>query len=75
MVDISGKVTDKDGNGVENVNVTVLDESDNTVVATTTTDANGDYSVTVGTNSYHVMFRYEDSEGDLFNSESYPFVT
>ena len=75
MVDISGTVTDQDGNGIEGVKVTVINESTDSVATTTTTDANGDYLVSVGTNTYHVIIQYTDSNGDFYNSPSNPFVS
>jgi hypothetical protein len=74
MVDISGTVTDKDGNALGGVPVAIIDEANDSVAATTTTDSSGNYSVTVGSNSYHVLFAYEES-GEQYNTDSYPFIS
>jgi hypothetical protein len=73
MVDISGTVTDEDGDALDGVQVTVINETTDSVAATTTTDSNGDYSVTVGSDSYHVLFYYVDGGSD-FNTDSYPYI-
>jgi len=74
MVDISGTVTDEDGDTLGGVQVIVIDETNDVVAATTTTASDGTYSVTVGSNSYHVLFSYEDG-GNQYNTDSYPFIT
>ena len=73
MVTISGNVTDDEGNPLNGVNVTIIDTVNDAVAATTTTDANGDYSVSVGSNTYHVLIYYDDGSKD-YNTESYPYI-
>jgi len=73
MVDISGTVTDSTGSGLGGVKVVVIDEANDSVAATTTTASDGTYSVTVGSNSYHVLFSLDES-GTLYNTQSYPYV-
>jgi hypothetical protein len=73
MVDISGTVTDEDGETLSGVKVIVIDESNDSVAATTTTANDGTYSVTVGSNSYHVLFSYQ-ANGEDYNTDSYPYI-
>jgi len=75
MVTISGTVTNQDGEALSGVQVYVYDEVNESIAASGTTDASGNYSFTVGSNSYHILFSYEDGSGDQFNNESYPAVT
>lgn len=74
MVDISGTVTDNDGNPLSGATVIVIDEANDSVAATTTTASDGTYSVTVGSNSYHVLLSYQ-ANGEEYNTDSYPFIT
>jgi hypothetical protein len=75
MVTISGNVTDDEGNALNGVNVTVIDTVNDAVAATTTTDSNGDYSVSVGSNTYHVLLYYDDPNNSKdYNTESYPYI-
>lgn len=74
MVDISGTVTDGDGEPLGGVTVIVIDEANDSVAASTTTASDGTYSVTVGSNSYHVLLSYE-ANGEQYNTDSYPYVT
>jgi len=73
MVTISGKVTDDEGNNLENVAVTVINEANDSVAATTTTASDGTYSVSVGSDSYHVLFYYVDGSKD-YNTDSKPYI-
>jgi hypothetical protein len=74
MVDISGTVTNNDGDSLGGVTVIVIDETNDAVAGTTTTASDGTYSITVGSNSYHVLFSYEES-GEQYNTDSYPYVS
>jgi len=74
MVDISGTVTDQDGNALGSVQVVVIDEANDAIAATTTTASDGTYSVTVGSNTYHVLFSYQAS-GEDYNTDSYPNIS
>lgn len=72
---VSGTVTDSGGNPVEGAIITVIDETDDAVVGTTTTAADGTYSITAAVNNtVHVLCEYTDANGDQ-HSLSYPFVT
>jgi hypothetical protein len=63
------------GSGVQGAILTVINDSDGTVEATTTTDSNGDYSVSVPQNEvYHVLVEYDDGQGNLYNETSKPFI-
>lgn len=73
MVDISGTVTDEEGNTLGGVEVMVIDETNDAIAASTTTASDGTYSVTVGSNTYHVMFYYSES-GEDYNTDSYPYI-
>jgi hypothetical protein len=73
MVTISGTVTDDEGNNLENVEVWVINEATDSVAATTTTASDGTYSVTVGSDFYHVIFYYVDGSKD-YNTNSKPYV-
>ena len=71
---VTGVVEDADGNPVEGVTCILKRQSDNTVFETTT-DAQGVYrfeNLTQGV--YHGMVRWEDGQGNLFNSKNKPFI-
>jgi len=51
---LSGKVTDEQSNGILGVEVSVIDTTTLNTVASTTTDANGDYALTVITGLYNI---------------------
>lgn len=74
MVTISGTVTDTNDEPVVGVQVYVYDEDDEDIADEGTTDSNGDFSFDVGDNTYHVIFSYEDGDGDEYNTKSYPKV-
>lgn len=80
--DISGVVTDSSGNPVENAIVEVVEqtsdvEESNIPAARTTTDANGEYTITdniiAGTGPWHVVARFEDADG-VYKTLSRPYV-
>lgn len=73
MVDISGTVTDTDGDALGGVKVVVINEANDSVAATATTASDGTYSVTVGSDSYHILYSLEDG-GQRYNTDSYPEV-
>jgi len=71
---LSGTVT-LSGSGVQDATIHVINDTDDSIETTTTTDSNGDYSVSVPSgNTYHVTVRYEDSNGNKYNDESKPFI-
>lgn len=70
---ISGTVT-QSGTAVSNATVFVVDAATDSLVARTTTDSNGQYSVDVGNGEYHVMAQYEDANGNQYNDYSKPFL-
>lgn len=74
MVTISGTVTNQDDEALSGVQVYVYDEATEAVAASGLTDTNGEFSFEVGSNSYHILFSYEDGS-DQFNANSYPGVT
>lgn len=75
MSTISGTVTDSNDEGISGVSVIAIDEPNENIVDTDITDSAGEFSLDVGDASYHILFSYEDGEGNQYNSESKPFVT
>lgn len=72
--ELAGTVT-LANNGIEGAKIYIINDTNGDIEAETTTDANGDYSVTVDTdNVYHVAVQYEDSSGNQYNDESKPFI-
>jgi len=70
---IAGTVT-LSGSGVQGAKVYVINTDADTVAGTATTDANGDYSVTVPADSpYHIAVQYDDGS-QKYNALSKPFV-
>lgn len=72
-IEISGTVVDG-GTGVSGAKVTVLDDTSDEVLTTTTTDADGNWSATVPDTRLHVVAQYQDDSGAVYNTTSYPFV-
>jgi hypothetical protein len=72
-IEISGTVVDG-GTGVSGAKVTVIDDTSDEVLTTTTTDADGNWSATVPDTRLHVVAQYEDDSGTVYNTTSYPFV-
>jgi hypothetical protein len=74
-IEISGTVEDTNGTAISGATVYVVRESDDTVVATTTSDSAGEYQVTGldDTETYHVGAQYDDGS-TKYHGESYPFV-
>lgn len=71
---VSGTVT-LSGSPVQGATIEVIDQTNGDLEATTTTDSNGDYSVSVESGiTVHVCCRYDDGV-DTYNSKSKPFVT
>jgi hypothetical protein len=56
--DVNGSVTDSNGGGISGIVVHALNQSSNSVEATTTTGSNGDYSLSL-TNSTYTIRAYE----------------
>jgi hypothetical protein len=74
--EITGIVEDAGGNVIQGARVFVVRESDDTVVATETTDSLGEYQV-VGLSdfeTYFVVAEYDDGS-TKYNGTSYPVVT
>lgn len=61
--------------GADGAEVFVIDTSNDTLAATTTTDSSGNFSVSVSTGEYHVVARYTDSNGVTYSDESRPFIS
>lgn len=72
-IEISGTVVDG-GTGVSGAKVTVIDDTSDEVLTTTTTDSNGNWSATVPDTRLHVVAQYEDDSGTVYNTTSYPYV-
>jgi hypothetical protein len=74
--EISGKVEDASGNAIQGATVYIVRQSDDSIVATETTDSAGEYQV-VGlsdTDTYHVTAQYDDGS-TKYAGTSYPEVT
>jgi hypothetical protein len=74
--EISGTVEDAGGNAIQGARVFIVRESDDSVVATETTDSLGEYQV-VGLSdfeTYFVVAQYDDGS-TKYNGTSYPVVT
>ena len=70
---IAGTVT-LSGSGVQGAKVYVINAENDTVERTATTDANGDYGVTVPADPpYHIAVQYDDGS-QKYNALSKPFV-
>jgi hypothetical protein len=77
MTRLSGTVT-RSGNPQANATVYVVDRDTNSVVATTTSDANGDWNVSgLATNAeerYHALVEYDDG-AQQYNALSLPYLS
>jgi len=74
--EISGKVEDASGNVIQGATVYIVRESDDTIVATESTDSAGEYVVTglSDTDTYHVTAQYDDGS-TKYAGTSYPAVS
>jgi len=62
------------GSGVSGAKIYVLDATNDTLLGTTTSDANGNWSFsTTQQTTVHVVAEYDDGT-DQYNVESYPFI-
>ena len=76
VINISGRVTDTSGNGVEGVTITVdLEHGGTTDTRTTLTDSNGDYSFTNLPGGQDRVFVTPSKEGFTFNPSRVAFVS
>ena len=68
---ISGQIT-LNGNPVQGAIVRAICQDDETYAGDTTTDENGNYSITnlKGTKKYHIVVEYTDGSGHKYNAES-----
>lgn len=74
MADITGTAT-LDGAALANAKITAINDTQGVVEATTTTAADGTYTLTVtGGDTYHVLFEYDDGAGTQYQDHSQPFV-
>jgi hypothetical protein len=73
--EVSGVVNDAEGNPVEGAVVVVKRQSDNATFETTTGVSGGFQFTGLSSGTYHVMARHEDTDGNLFNALSKPYVT
>jgi hypothetical protein len=70
---ISGVVTIS-GTGVQGAKIYVINQENDSIEATATTDSNGNYSVTVpALPLYHVTVQYDDGS-EKYNAPSKPYV-
>ncbi|CDK39663.1 PQQ-binding-like beta-propeller repeat protein [Halorubrum sp. AJ67] len=72
-VQISGTAT-VDGASTSDVEILVIDEDSNAFGGRTTTDSNGNWTVEAPDSTLHVVAQYKDADGNVFNTESYPYV-
>lgn len=71
---VTGVVEDADGNPVEGVTCILKRQSDNKVFETTT-DVSGVYRFeNLPQGEYHGMVRWEDGQGNLYNSRNQPYI-
>jgi hypothetical protein len=76
---IAGNVK-RGGINQQNVIVRLIDQTDNSEIARTTTDVNGNFEFKTGvdvrkdTRRYHVTVEYDDGT-QLWNDKSKPFIT
>jgi len=75
MAEIRGKVTDNNDDPVEGVKITLINDSQDSLAGTTTTDSNGEYSFNnlSASDTYHVAAQYDDGS-DYYNAYSKPFI-
>jgi len=68
---ISGQVT-LSGNPVQGAVVRAICQDDETYAGDTTTDENGNYTITglAGNKKYHIVVEYTDGSGNKYNAES-----
>jgi len=76
---ITGRVTDPDGNGLANVNVSAFDPTNNWI-AGTTTGSNGNYMITIAPGNYKVQFSPPMNAGPYitewyYNTDNRDFAT
>lgn len=75
MPDVTGPSVTLDGNPIAGAEIAVVNNDTGAVLGTTETDAAGNWSVTVdGGQTVHVLAKYEDSGGTLYQEHSKPFV-
>lgn len=72
-ITVSGTVVNG-GSGVSGAKVTVIDDTSDEILTTTTTDADGNWSASVPDTRLHVVAQYEDDSGTVYNTTSYPYV-
>lgn len=76
MPDITGPAVTLDGTAIQGALITVIHTDTGAVLGETTTDASGNWTITVDAGqTVHVLAEYEDSEGTLYQEHSHPFVT
>lgn len=75
MPDVTGPPVTLDGSPIAGAEITVINNDTGAVLGTTTTDAAGNWAITVdGDQTVHALAKYEDSSGTLYQEHSKPFV-
>lgn len=70
-----GGTTNLNGSAVSGARVFVVDTTNDTIVADTTSDGSGNWTASVPTgNTYHVCAQYDDGSGNQYNEYSKPFM-
>jgi hypothetical protein len=62
------------GSGVEGADILVIDDDRNIVADRVQTDLSGNWSTEVRDNTLHILAQYTDADGNVYNTESYPYV-
>jgi len=62
------------GSGVEGADILVIDDDRNVVADRVQTDSSGNWSTDVRDNTLHILAQYTDADGNVYNTESYPYV-
>ena len=75
MPDITGPPVTLDGTAIQGAQITVINNDTGAVLGETTTDAAGNWTITVsGGQTVHVLAEYEDANGALYRDQSRPFM-
>lgn len=75
MATVTGPAVTLDGTAVEGATVSLINNETGEPLAKTTTDASGNWSLTVADGlTVHARVRYMDSTGELHRTYSKPFV-
>ena len=75
MPDITGPPVTLDGAALQGAKITAINNDTGEVLGTTTTDASGNWTITVGGGqTVHVLAEYDDGAGTRYQEHSKPFI-